>query len=317
MSAKQNGTVWVDGALRAWQSVSVPLMSDAVLRSVAVFEGMRADMAEDGRVRLLSGSAHVERLLHSARVLRIPLRYGVGEILEGAATVARAELDSTGKRVAYVRPMALGAALTEDSGPCSLSIAAFAQEDRAPGTVRMQISSLRRPAPDSLPSQVKAVANYQLTRLARITAQAAGYDDAIFLNHEGRLAEAAGAAVLVERQGRVFTPPDWEGALSSITVDVIERIAAEVNVPFTREPVPLSTLLSADGIALAGTLADLVDATCLDDLAVPAGPGIATLRRHYREAMSGGEFAPLLDFTSFPAAGTRRDGQGLSGRSRG
>jgi branched-chain amino acid aminotransferase len=303
LSVQQNGTVWADGALREWHSVAVPLMSDAVLRSVAVFEGMRADRTQDGRIRLLSGRAHAERLLRSARALRIPIRYGADEILESAATVARAELDATGRRVAYVRPMALGAGLTEESGPCSLTIAAFAQQDKPSTTARMQISSLRRPAPDSLPPQIKAVANYQLTRLARITARAAGYDDAIFLNPEGRLAEAAGAAVIVERQGRLITPPDWDGCLRSITVDVIERIAGQVNVPFSREPVPLSTLCSADGVALAGTLADLVDVTCLDDLAVPAGPAIATVRRHYQEAMSGGALTGLLDFAEFPAAG--------------
>jgi branched-subunit amino acid aminotransferase/4-amino-4-deoxychorismate lyase len=42
MQSVQNGTVWADGRLREWESFSVPLMSDAVLRSLAVFDGMRA-----------------------------------------------------------------------------------------------------------------------------------------------------------------------------------------------------------------------------------------------------------------------------------
>jgi len=300
MVVPQNGTVWADGALRDWQSVSVPLMSDAVLRSAAVFEGMRADRSRDGRVRLLAGHAHVKRLMNSARALRIPISYSAEEILAAAALVANAELDATGCRVAYVRPMALGASLAVSGTPYCLTIAAFAQEDRAPTAVRAQISSFRRPSPDSLPPQVKAVANYQLTRIARITARAAGYDEAFFLNMEGRLAEAAGAAVIIERQGRLITPPHWDGCLPSITVDIVERIASAIKLPFTREPVPLGALCAADGIALAGTLADLVDVTSLDDLDVPPGQDIATLRRHYHEAIADGAFSDLLDFVTFP-----------------
>ncbi|MEO3755209.1 aminotransferase class IV [Streptomyces sp. B6B3] len=300
MSDEQNGTAWADGSLREWRSLSVPLMSDAVVRAAAVFDGMRADLTGDGRVRLLSGRAHARRLLRHARSLRIAVAYDEEEILRAASVVARAEFDATGRTLAYVRPMALGARLTDEAGPCSLTIAAFAQETADhDATVRVQVSALRRPGPDSLPPQVKSVANYQLSRLARLGARAAGFDDALFLNPEGRLAEAAGAAVLVERDGRVFTPPSWEGCLPSITVDVMERIAAEVGIPFSRAPIPLPDVTAADGVALAGTLADLVDVSCLDDADIPPGPTIATLRRHFRSALSGSELSPLLEFSEF------------------
>ncbi|MGY5060723.1 aminotransferase class IV [Streptomyces sp. 900105755] len=271
-------------------------MSDAVVRALAVFDGMRAELTVSGRIRLLSGRAHVSRLLSNARSMRLPVSWPVDEILAAAATVARAELETTGKSVAYVRPMALGARLTGLAQPYSLAIAAFAQDEAEPAPVRVQLSALRRPAPDALPAQVKAVANYQLSRLARLAARAAGFDDALLLNAQGRLAEAAGAAVLVERAGRVLTPPSWEGCLPSITVDVIERIAGEIGVPFVRDPVTLADLWSADGVALAGTLADVVEVTRIDDLDVPVGPLLGDLGHHYREAMAGGKYAGLLDF---------------------
>jgi branched-chain amino acid aminotransferase len=257
---------------------------------------MRADLAADGQVRLLAGRAHALRLVRSARSLRLPLAFDVEEILRASALVARAELTAAGKRVAYVRPMALGASLTELDGPTSLTIAAFAQDEQAPEPLRLQVSSLRRPAADSVPPQVKAVANYQLSRLARLQAHAAGYDDALLLNAHGRLAESAGAAVLVERDGRVLTPPAWEGSLPSITVDVLERIARAIAVPFSREPVELTTLWSADGLALAGTLADIVDVERVDDLDVPRGKAIAALRDAYLAALAGGAHEDLMQF---------------------
>jgi branched-chain amino acid aminotransferase len=299
VSAAQNGTVWADGRLRAWESLSVPLMSDAVVRSAAVFDGMRADLTADGQIRLLAGRAHARRLVRNARAMRLPLAFDADEILHASAVVARAELTATGKQVAYVRPMALGATLTEARGPVSLTIAAFAQDNQAAQPLRLQVSALRRPAADSLPPQIKATANYQLSRLARGQARAAGYDDALLLNAHGRLAEAAGAAVLVERDGRVVTPAAWEGGLPSITVEILEHLACAIGVPFAREPVELAAVWSADGLALAGTLADVVEVKAVDDLAMPAGKAIAVLRDAYFAALAGGEHEDLMQFERF------------------
>ena len=298
MKSVQNGTVWADGRLREWESLSVPLMSDAVLRSLAVFDGMRADLTAGGQVRLLAGRAHAQRLVRNARAMRLSLVFDAEEILRASAVVARAELTAAGKRVAYVRPMALGASLTELDSPASLTIAAFAQDEQPPRPVRLQVSSLRRPAADSLPPQVKAIANYQLSRLARLQAHADGYQDALLLNAQGRLAEAAGASVLVERDGRLLTPPAWEGNLPSITLDILERLAGAIGVPFSREPVELTTVWTADGLALAGTLSDVIDVEQVDDLEVPSGKVIAALRDAYFAALNGGAHEDLVHFAT-------------------
>jgi branched-chain amino acid aminotransferase len=299
VNAAQNGTVWADGRLRDWESLSVPLMSDAVMRSAVVFDGLRADLTGDGRVRLLAGQAHARRLVRSARSLRLPLAYDAAEILRACALVAHREMTASGSRVAYVRPMALGARLTEVDHPVSLTIAAFAQDDKVPEPVRLQVSSLRRPSSDSLPPQIKAIANYQLSRLARMQAHALGYGDALLLNAHGRLAEAAGSAVLVEKDGRLLSPPAWEGALPSITVEVLESLAHAIGIPFDREPVDLTTVWSADGLALAGTLADVVDVIAVDDLDVPPGKAIAALRGAFLAALAGAGHEDLMRFAQY------------------
>jgi branched-subunit amino acid aminotransferase/4-amino-4-deoxychorismate lyase len=172
MWAAQNGTAWAGGGIRKWADVSVPLMSDAVLRAAAVFDGIRADVGKDGSIRLLSGEAHARHLLTSAKVLEISVDYQSAEILEAAALVARAELSATGKEVAYVRPMALASSVTAGAGEWTT-----------------HLPQPRRP-----------------------------------------VAEAVGAALLVERDRVVMTPPVWDGVLPLITVDVIKRIAAATGV---------------------------------------------------------------------------------------
>lgn len=126
MSAMQNGKVWVNGRVRPWGDASVPLMSSAILRAMAVFDGMLA-VDRGGVTTIVAGKAHAQRLIDSARAVAIPMSYGVEEILEASVLTAREEMAHTESRFVYVRPMALGAALPGATDGASLTIACFAQ----------------------------------------------------------------------------------------------------------------------------------------------------------------------------------------------
>ena len=97
----------------------------------------------------------------------------------------------------------------------------------------------------------------------------------------------------------MVSPPAWEGALPSITVDVLERLAHAIAIPFFREPVELTTVWSADGLALAGTLADVVDVSAVDDLDMPQGKAIAALRNAFFSALTGTEYQDLMQFAQY------------------
>lgn len=299
MERVQNGTIWADGRLRAWTEVGVPLMSDAVLRGLAVFDGLIADR-HHGVLALLAGEAHARRLVANARVLRLASQVDVAQVLDACLEAASAEAESSGTDVIYVRPMLVGAPVVSDArGDTTLTVAAFAQRDVAvPDPVRLQLAAWRRPQGDSLPAQVKAVTNYQLSRVVRLAARAAGYDDALVLNTNGRLAESAGAAVLVESDGVVRTPPPWEDALDSVTVRVLARLAEAEGIPLVHEPVSLAAVHAADGLALAGTLSDVVPVSSLDDVALPGGPLLDLLRDRFLDARRGGRHLELLDYWS-------------------
>src|SRR5262249_55498015 len=99
--------------------------------------------------------------------------------------------------------------------------------------------------------------NYQVGRLARIEGRATGCQDMVLLNQWGRVAESTGACILMVRDGVVYTPPATEGALETITVDIVEALASSVEIPFVRRPIGRTELSIADEIALCGTLAEL------------------------------------------------------------
>lgn len=290
MKTKQNGSFWVNGKIREPELLSVPLMSSAILRAMAAFDGMIA-VKRGESTSIIAGEAHVQRFLYSTKSLGINLSWSKEEILEAACETAAAEMENTGSDYVYVRPMALGADLVDSVDGISLSIACFAQAN--PSFDIESISALtsvyRRPSGDSMPPSVKSVANYQLTRLAREQANAAGFDDAIIINSDGRVAEGAGSAIIVEREGKLLTPPKWDGCLPSITINILEELCLNAGIPFDRNPLLVAELYSADAAAFAGTLSDLVPIRQIDNFTYKRGSLILKLRDLYIYALHNGD----------------------------
>lgn len=139
-----------------------------------------------------------------------------------------------------------------------------------------------------MPASVKAVANYQITRLARAQAAEAGRTDAVLLNEAGRVSEAAGAALLVERGGVLLSPPAWEDCLPSITIEVVSRFAERLGIMMVREPLPLAALHSATAVATVGTLADIVPVGAIDHARYGEGHLLPAVREAYVHALAAG-----------------------------
>jgi branched-chain amino acid aminotransferase len=109
----------------------------------------------------------------------------------------------------------------------------------------------------------------------------------VLLNPSGRVAEATGSCILMVRGGVVSTPPPTEGALESITVNVIEALARSEGIPFERRPIDRTELLVADGLALCGTLAEMIPIQAIEGLPLST-PGILNvLQDRYFTAVRG------------------------------
>ena len=294
---EQNGTIWLDGQLATWQEARLPLMSDALLRGLSVFDALTARRRGDGSLALIGAERHLDRLVRSCTALGLTVEADRRLLLDGCREAARHEAEGHRACDVYVRPMVVGAVLSDRARDASVTIAAFRRPPCTPPTpVRLMTSSWRRPTDDTLPPSFKVVGNYQLTRLARREAEQAGYDDALVLNTAGRIAETAGAALLQERDGRVTTPPAWEGCLDSVTVALLGPLARAEGIEWAREPIPRTSALSADGLALAGTLADVVQVSRLDHRAFDLGRRVLShLQSVFLTASQGGKHADLLE----------------------
>ena len=183
------------------------------------------------------------------------------------------------------------------------SLTAYNTPPSPPAAVDIGVSTWRRASDVVLPYRIKTSTNYQVVRLGKIEGRSRGYDEMILLNEHGRVAETFGSCVLVVRDGRVVSPPAWEGALESITVDLVETLCSEMGIPFERRPIDRTELLIADEIALAGTLAEITAVRSVDGLQMPGDTIVTAIQSRYLAMASGVEPHAASGVSSRPYVG--------------
>jgi hypothetical protein len=109
----------------------------------------------------------------------------------------------------------------------------------------------------------------------------------VLLNQHGRVAEAIGSCILMVRDGTVITPPSWEGALESITVDIIEALCKTMGIPFERWPIERTELIIADEIAFVGTLNEITLISEFEGDKLEDPRVLKSIAARYRNAVQG------------------------------
>lgn len=293
----------VNGELVRYADVRIHIGAEALTRALSVFEGVKGYWNTTGDTfAIRSPARHYDRLCRSAALYHIPITFSYDDFVNALATLARVllvpEQDLWLRPTLFVTQGHWGEGTVAD-----LVVTAFSQPKHDPDPMRLGVSTWRR-APDVvLPTRVKSSANYVGARLARIEARRLGYDDAILLNDSGRVAEATGACVLTVDRGRIATPPPSEGCLDSITVDVIERLTRELDLPFERRPIERTELLAAAECGVAGTISELTLVEEIDGYRYDQAGMLARVRGAYIEVMRGARIVPGVDLVPLVAAG--------------
>jgi branched-chain amino acid aminotransferase len=271
------------------------------VRGLNVFEGLKGHWQQNGEFAWRTLRRHYDRMLRSARLLHIPVDFDYEEFLDACFAISRAELRP--EKDLYIRATLFVVEGHYGEGTVSdLVLTAYQQEKEPPAPIDVGTSTWRRSPDLAMPARIKTSTNYQIARLARIEGRSRGYDDMVLLNQSGRVAEGLGACVLLVRDGRVYSPPAWEGALESITLGIVEKLAASLGVPFERRPVERSELYIADELGLTGTLSEITRILAIDDMSLPdEAPILSALERRYREAVLGIDPHPAVELSTLTA----------------
>jgi len=261
--------VYMEGRLTPWDDAKIHVASEAAIRSISVFEGIKGYWnADNSGFNLLALKRHYDRLKRSAFIMRLPFEADFESFQESCAVLIRAILIP--ERDLWLRSTLFSVeGHWGENTRSDLIITSYLLDKVKPQPVDLAISTWQRPNDLSLPARVKSAANYQISRMARIEARDRGFHDMLLLNPAGRVAEASAAGVLMLRDGKIITPPAYEGCLESITVDLVEILCKKLAIPFERRPIERTEILVSDGVCLIGTLAEMVRVRKLENRIFP------------------------------------------------
>ncbi len=281
------------GELVRMGDVRLSPATHALNYGTGVFEGIRAYWNESkGTLQVLKLREHYERFEKSCRILHIELPHSVDELCDITLEILKRNAP---REDTYIRPLAYKGA--EVVGvklqlPPELSIYTVPMGNYVELTgLRCCISSWRRTPDNAIPARAKLTGSYINTALAVDAAHRAGYDEAIFLTHDGYVSEASAANIFLIRKGQLITPDVTADILEGITRDsVMELAAKELGMQTVERRVGRTELYAADEVFLTGTGFQIAPVTEIDDRPVGTGkigPVAEKLQEMYFRAARG------------------------------
>jgi branched-chain amino acid aminotransferase len=127
--------------------------------------------------------------------------------------------------------------------------------------------------------------------LAKSDAVKKGFDEAIFLNPDGHVAEGSAMNLFMVREGELITPPVNANILEGVTRrGIIELARRELGLEVVERSVDRTELHVADEVFFCGTGAQVAPVVEIDHRAVGdggVGPVTSKLRELYELAVRG------------------------------
>ena len=284
--------VWLDGGMVAPEDARVSVLTATAMRGANVYEGLRAYWSEEREnLFVWKLDQHLERLFVNMKIMRMTPPYRFDEYRQAVLDWARANRFREDVHMRLVTYFGYGGAGdVKKYRPEEIEVGAWVaggprpHDDALENGIHVCVSSWRRIHDDSIPARVKVGSNYQNSRLAGVEARVNGYDDALILNRDGKLAEAPGANVMLVRDGQLITPSVTAGILEGITrATLMGLFEKSRNRPAVEREVDRTELYVADEILICGSAEEVTPVVSVDRIAVGDGkPG--PLARELQEA---------------------------------
>ncbi len=284
---------WMNGEFMPWAESNVPLSTHALHYGTGVFEGIRS-YAVDGEPAIFRLDAHLERFYNSAAVYGMRIPFTPEQLTEAICGLLRRNRLTE----SYIRPLAyMGAETLGIRARCSTETAILAwphmahvsEQSRARGA-RLTISPYRKFDARMMPTTAKACGQYLNSRLATMEAARRGYDEALLLNIDGNVAEAAVANVFVVNGRTLRTNDEKSSILMGITRDSILQLAVAEGFEVEVGTITVEDMRKADEAFLCGTAIEIVPVAELDGIRIgmsSPGPVTGLIRSAFDRAKTG------------------------------
>ncbi len=292
-SDKPGLVVWLDGKFVGYDEARVPILTHSLQYGSGIFEGLRAYKNHDG-VAIFRLKDHVKRFFRTAKIYNMELGLTPAQLEKAIVeTVKR-----NGPTSCYIRPFAFynsdQIGLSTHGNKVSVFIGAvpmgaYFGKGKDSG-IRCKTSSWRRINSEILPVEAKASGNYINSLIAHNEAAVSGFDEAIMLSADGKIAEGSTENIFLYMDDYLLTPDYSADILIGITRDTVIKIARKEGIEVLEEELHKEELYIADEVFFTGTAAEITPVVNVDGIKVGDGkPGKITkaLAKKYTEVVSG------------------------------
>ena len=279
---KRSGKTWLNGKNVDWAEAQIHILSHGLHYASCVFEGIRV---YDGEVFKLK--EHTDRLFYSAKRMGMKIPYNVDEINKATREIVDIQKTQNG----YIRPIIWRGsemmAISAQKNKTNVAIATwewgsyFDPKLKTDG-IKLNISSWKKPSPDSIPWDTKASGLYMINTLSKHEAEANGFIDSLMLDHQGNVAEATGANIFFKNAtGELHTPiPD--SFLDGITRQCIIEIAKSKGIKVVERKIKPEEISNFVGCFLTGSAAEITPVASIDKFEFKVCNVIIDLSKSYQ-----------------------------------
>jgi branched-chain amino acid aminotransferase len=286
----------MNGKLVPFKDAKVHVLTHALHYSTAVFEGIRCYNTSNGSA-IFRLPEHVDRFFNSAKLYGMKIRYTKKQIIDAIISTVKA----SGLKECYIRPIAyygygtMGLTPTLNKVDVSISCWEWKMGESKAGKfsgAKCKISKWVRIDSRSQPMQAKSAANYSNAALARVEALKSGYDEAIMLNYNGKVAEGSAENIFIVKNGIIKTPPLDADILNGITRDSVIRLIKADRIKLIQKNITLKELLKADEVFMTGTAAEVKSVTKINKTSIgngKVGKITKTLQKSFIDIVMGND----------------------------
>lgn len=279
--------IWMDGSYVPYDDARIHILNHSLHYGSAVFEGIRFYETERGPA-IFRLDEHIDRLFLSADAVGMRMPFSKADVRDAAIGIVA----KNGFREGYIRPIIFYGermGLYPDVSSVHVAIACwpwgkYLDHD----VVTVRISPLIRIHPESSVMEAKIAGNYVNSVMASIEARKAGFDEALFLDFAGHIAEGPGENIFFVKDKELFTPKSGS-ILPGITRDTVMKLAEDVGYEITETDLRPEDLARFDEAFFVGTAVEVHPIGRIDDIEYETREGgvTARLRDRYLDVVRG------------------------------
>ena len=282
--------IYIDGNFEPLSVARISPLDQGFLLGDGIFDVVSA---WDSKIFMLD--AHLDRFFDSMRAARLETRLSREQWVDAIVeTTRRNKLSDASIRFILTRGVPDGVvADPRHIQPTEMIWAApyifLADEEKRSTGIRIMISSMRGFAPDTLDPRFKCLDRLN-SQLIRLEALEAGYDDAVWLDGHGYVAEAAASNIFVVKNDEIFTPQT--GILRGITRATVLELAERGGIPHRESQLTAFDLYSADEVFTCSTAGGPLSVREVSGRAIAAtGPITKRISELYWQMRAEGEYS--------------------------